>query len=380
MPASRDIQDRDAVKTATECLLIIDDEQANIQVLGSMLGNAGFEILPATNGEQALRRLAARPVDLILLDLLLPGMDGIEICRRIKQNTDWREIPVVFLSAVDDKSLVVRALESGGVDYITKPFNRAELLSRVRTHLMLKSMRDDLRRLAQDRQEMLAMISHHMQNHLAAMHMSAQLVLKRADAIGDASLRLLADNIMNASMETRTFIRTFLDNSSADHGLVIKLENISLAAAASRALKQYEDPAKRKGIALRREFPRAGTLVMADPIALNQVLDNLISNAVKFSPPGREIVVSVTAESGDAECRVRDHGPGFTDRDKPRLFHRYARLSAKPTGGEPSSGLGLSIARKLTRAMNGTLACESAPGSGATFILRLPLAAATNQG
>ncbi len=364
---------------ATDCLLIVDDQQPNIQVLGAMLGNVGFEILPATNGQQALKRLGARRVDLILLDLLLPGMDGLEVCRRIQENPDWKEIPIIFLSAVDDKNLIVRALEGGGVDYITKPFNKPELLSRVRTHLMLKSMRDHLRRLAQDKEEMLAMISHHMQNHLAAMHMSAQMVLKRAETNNDATLRLLAGNIMNSSSETRTFVRMFLDNSAADHGLSIKLEAISLAAAAARALKQYKDAAKRKEIALRHEFPGESSMVLADPIALNQVLDNLISNAVKFSPPGSEVTLSVTTAPDHAECRVRDNGAGFTEQDKTRLFQRYARLSARPTGGEPSTGLGLSIAQKLVRAMNGTLNCESASGQGATFILRLPAAATLNQ-
>lgn len=366
--------------TATDCLLIVDDEQANIQVLGAMLGNLGFEILPATNGEQALRRLAARRVDLILLDLLLPGMDGLEVCRRIQENPEWKEIPIIFLSAMDDKNLIVHALESGGVDYIIKPFNKPELVSRVRTHLMLKSMRDHLRRLAQDKEELLAMISHHMQNHLAAMHMSAQLVVKRAETNNDASLRLLASNIINASTETRTFVRTLLDNSAADHGLSIKVESISLAAAAARALERYEDAAKRKELALHHDFPEAGTMVLADPIALNQVLDNLISNAVKFSPPGKQILASVAVGPNYAECRVRDQGAGFTEQDKSRLFQRYARLSAKPTGGEPSTGLGLSIARKLARDMSGTLVCESSAGNGATFILRLPLAAATTQG
>ena len=136
--------------TAMDCLLVIDDQEANIQVLGTMLGKLGFEILPATSGAQALRRLNSRRPDLILLDLLMPGMDGFEICRRIQENPAWAEIPIIFLSASDDKNLIVRALESGGVDYITKPFNKLELISRVRTHLMLKTARDHLKRLAQD--------------------------------------------------------------------------------------------------------------------------------------------------------------------------------------------------------------------------------------
>src|SRR5580698_11307735 len=108
--------------TAMDCLLVIDDQETNIQILGNMLGKLGFEILPATSGAQALRRLNSRRPDLILLDLFMPGMDGFEICRRIQENPVWAEIPIIFLSASDDKNLIVRALESGGVDYITKPF------------------------------------------------------------------------------------------------------------------------------------------------------------------------------------------------------------------------------------------------------------------
>src|ERR1017187_7204237 len=126
------------IETSTCCLLVVDDQESNIQVLGAALGKLGFEILPATGGLQALRRLAVRRPDLILLDLLMPEMDGFEVCRRIRENADWAEIPIIFLSSVDDKRLIVRAFERGGVDYITKPFNHAELVTRMRTHLALK--------------------------------------------------------------------------------------------------------------------------------------------------------------------------------------------------------------------------------------------------
>jgi two-component system sensor histidine kinase/response regulator len=116
--------------------------------------------------------------------------------------------------------------------------------------------------------------------------------------------------------------------------------------------------------------------VQADPAALNQVLDNLLSNAIKFSPPGKQIRVAVCSPGkGYIECQVQDEGPGFSEKDKTRMFHRYARLSARPTGGEPSTGLGLSIVKKLVVAMHGELACESTPGNGATFAFRLPSAA-----
>jgi two-component system sensor histidine kinase/response regulator len=112
-------------------ILVVDDKAANIQIVGNMLGKLGYDIVPANDGPTALKRLALRPPDLILLDVLMPDVDGLEVCRRIRENPEWRHIPIIFLSAADDKDLIVRALEAGGVDYITKPFNRAEMVSRV---------------------------------------------------------------------------------------------------------------------------------------------------------------------------------------------------------------------------------------------------------
>jgi two-component system sensor histidine kinase/response regulator len=358
--------------TATDCLLVVDDQEANIQLLGSMLGKLGFEILPATNGEEALKRLSVRRPDLILLDLIMPGLDGFQICKRIQENPEWAEIPIIFLSASDDKNLVVRALESGGVDYITKPFNKLELISRVRTHLMLKTTRDHLKRLAQDKEEMIGMISHHLQNHLAGMNMSSQLLLDRAQANGDPKLLLMAENIRSSSNQMRAFVKSFLANAAADHGLHLRLEVVNLSTSAERAVGRYVDAARAKAIKLHAQSPEETISVRADAAALDQVLDNLISNAIKFSPPGKEISVTVRPTAHLVECEVRDQGPGFTEEDKIRIFHRYARLSAQPTGGEPSTGLGLSIAQKLVQGMGGELVCANAPEQGAVFILRLP--------
>ncbi len=353
-----------------DCLLVVDNQEANIQVLGAMLGKLGFEILPATGVAQALKHLAVRQPDLILLDLLTPGQDGLDLCRQIQENAVWAEIPIIFLSAADDKNLIVRALESGGVDYITKPFNKLELVSRVRTQLMLKTTRDHLKRLAQDKEELLGMISHHLQNHFAGMEMSSQVLLNRAPPDEGATARVLTE-IRNASGRMRAFVKSFLANTAADHQLNIRFQPVNLADAAARTAAQYEQAARAKGIAI-RTLPSADSLMVeADVTALMQVLDNLVSNAVKFSPPGTEVSLVAQPNGPWMECQVRDQGAGFSKEDKAAMFGRYARLSARPTGGEPSTGLGLNIARKLTRAMGGELTCESEPGKGATFFLRL---------
>ncbi len=353
-------------------ILVVDDQLTNIQLVGQVLGKLGYEIIPASDGATALRRLAPHPPDLILLDLLMPEMDGCEVCRRLRDNPDWKDIPVIFLSAADEKDIVVRALEAGGVDYLTKPFSQAELVSRVRTQLDLKFTRDRLRRLAEDKDELMGILTHDLKNHLGGMEMSAQLLRDRLDRAQpvDERAALLAENIANTSGRLLAFVKEFLANSAAEHGLQIKPSAILLADVVAAAVHQHGEAARRKQLELHISLP-AGVTVWADAAALGQVLDNLLSNAVKFSPPGKGIFIHVEPCATHVECRVQDQGPGFTDADKPRMFRRYARLSARPTGNEPSTGLGLSIVHKLVQEMDGELVCESNPGKGATFIVRL---------
>ena len=362
---------------AADCLLVVDDQAANIVLLQRMLDRLGFEILPAANGDEALKWLALRRPDLILLDLPMPRMDGFETCKRIQQNPEWADIPIIFISAWDDKNAIARALEMGGVDYLTRPFHPSELLSRVRTQLMLKTTRDHLKQLAEDKEELLGMISHHLQNRLAGTEMSAQMLLARAQSKDDPKLRLLAENIRSATSQMHAFIKALLANAAADRGLAVQLEPVRLPEAAVRAISRYQEAARGKQLVLRARLPSNGFVIQADPGALDQVFDNLLSNAVKFSPPGREISIFLQRASSQVECHIQDQGPGFTAADTTRLYQRYARLSARPTGGEPSTGLGLSIARKLVHAMNGELTCLSEPGHGATFVLRFPTCPST---
>ncbi len=353
-------------------VLVVDDQPANIQILGGMLGKLGCEIVPASDGPTALKRLALRIPDLILLDVLMPGMDGVEVCKRIQETPEWADIPIIFLSAADDKELIIRALEAGGVDYVTKPFNHAEMVLRVRTHLALKAARDQLKQLAEDKDELIGILAHDMKNHLGGMQMSARLLRERMARQGDGKLEQLCENICQSTGQLLSFVKEFLANSAADHGLSYNSQLISLTDAVTRATQDYQESARRKSLELELVVPDKPVMVSTDRTALGQVLDNLLSNAVKFSPPGKKITVSVRVADGAAEYSVQDEGPGFSEEDKSRMFRRYGRLSARPTGGEPSTGLGLSIVKKLVQNMGGELTCESAPGKGSNFRIRLP--------
>jgi two-component system, sensor histidine kinase and response regulator len=353
-------------------ILVVDDQPANIQIVGAVLGKLGHEIIPASDGATALKRVALRMPDLILLDLLMPGMNGCEVCLQLKLNPDWKDIPVIFLSAADDKELIVRALNAGGVDYITKPFNQAELISRVRTQLALKTARDQLKHLAEDKDELLGILAHDLKNFLGGINMSAELMSRQIERFKDERLTQLSDNMIRSSALAMAFVKEFLANSASDHGFSFKPAAVNLNEIANAAVEQYQEAARRKKIIIQMDFPPEAVIAHADFFALDQVLDNLISNALKFSPADREIFVSVRSINHHAECVVRDEGPGFTAEDKEKMFRRYGRLSARPTDGEPSTGLGLSIVRKLVQGMKGELLCESTPGNGATFTVRLP--------
>ncbi|MGV3756064.1 MAG: hybrid sensor histidine kinase/response regulator, partial [Verrucomicrobiota bacterium] len=335
----------------------------------------GYEIVPATDGATAMKRIALRAPDLILMDVIMPGLSGFEVCRQIRENPAWKDIPVIFVSAADDKELVVRAFDEGGVDYVTKPFNHAELLSRVRTHLMLKAARDRLYQLAEDKDELLGILAHDLKNHLSGMQLSAQLLKERMAPAGNPKTGRLVDNMCHSTSQLLGFVKEFLANASVDHGFQLQRQRVNLAESITSVVQEYQAAAARKNLQIHLALPTEGTHVYADTTALNQVLDNLLSNAVKFSLPERHIHIAVRPEDEFIECIIRDEGPGFTPDDKLRMFRRYGRLSARPTGGEPSTGLGLSIVKKLVLEMGGEVVCESQPGEGATFTLRLPSAA-----
>ncbi|HSJ02961.1 MAG: response regulator [Verrucomicrobium sp.] len=356
-----------------DTILIIDDQEQNLQIVGTILSMMDYDIIPAMSGEQAFKRLAVRKPDLILLDVMMPEMDGLEVCRRLQAHPDWSNIPVIFLSAADDKNLIVQALETGGVDYVTKPFNRAELLSRVRTHLALKHARDDLRLLAEDKDELLGILAHDLKNHLAGMKLSTKLLQERTEELPPRSARLV-DNIHDSTERMLAFVKEFLANQMAEN-LHVQAAPIDLKEIVASVGGRHEPIAAAKQINIVLELTNKAVMINGDHEMLEQTLENLVSNAIKFSPVATTVSLRVrNGATGYAICEVADQGPGFTEEDMTRMFRRYGRLSARPTGGEPSTGLGLSIVKRLIERMGGSIRMTSAPGEGAAFTLQLPLA------
>ena len=354
---------------AKATVLMVDDHEENLKVLAGILLPEGYDLIPADSGEQVFERLANRKPDLILLDVVMPGMSGVEVCRMLKRKPDLADIPVIFLSAADDKALVVEALESGGVDYIAKPFNQAELLTRVRTHIALKQARDSLALLAADKDQLIRVMAHDFKNQISGVLMSAKLLLERDEclALPERSLKLIR-NVDESSERMMGFLKSFLANQGTGKQ-VIKVRPLDVEEVVSGVLSDVEASATMKKTTLVRGSTVRDWRVLADANAARQVLDNLVENAVKFCPKGSRVEVSTELKEGSRiEVVVSDNGPGFTDADRDRMFQRYSRLSARPSGGEPSTGLGLFIAKTLMQEMGGDLRLDETE-TGARFVL-----------
>lgn len=352
-------------------VLVVDDQLHNVQVVGGMLTREGYEVIPATSGTQALQRFAVSKPDLVLLDVLMPEPDGFEVCRRIRDQSAGDAPPIIFLSAADDKDIIVRALECGGVDFVTKPFNRAELLARVRTHIELKQARDAVTRAVREKDELMSMVAHDLKNPLSAIRFSA-MTLAESSAVTGRTAQETVQHVVTTSEEMLAFIERFLSRKAreADPSFVSRVP-VDVGDIATE-LCHWHAIARRKDIALNIDVPGESVTVSTDPRALRQVLDNLVSNALKFTPPHGHVSVEVKGNKDGVVWLIDDSGPGFSEEDLTGLFRDYTRLSAQPTGGESSTGMGLAIAKRLSDRIGAELQATQSPAGGARMTLRFP--------
>lgn len=359
--------------TARGVVLVVDDQMQNIQVVGTVLTREGYEVIPATSGAQALQRIAARLPDLVLLDVVMPDVDGFAVCKRLREHPDTAGLPVIFVSAANDSETIVRGLEAGGVDYITKPFNKAELLARVRTQVDLQRARETTTRILRERENIVSMVAHDLKNPLGAIRFSAQTLLELPpEKIVTASD--LTGHIITTCDQMLKFIDRFLNNRAQE----TEHERMTTVPISGEQIKEmltaWYPTAKRKNTTLSVQLSETPFHASGDLFTVRQIVDNLMSNAVKFSPLGSQIVSRIYSENERFIIDIEDEGPGFTESDLARIFQDYTRLSARPTGGESSTGLGLAIAKRGADRMGAKLTVDNLPtGQGCIARLTLPL-------
>jgi signal transduction histidine kinase len=369
-----------------QLVLIVDDLPENLQVLAGHLTKAGYEILAAPNGARAIALVRNRKPDLILLDIMMPLMDGLEVCRILKSDVESADVPVIFLTARTETDEIVRGFQFGAVDYITKPFKSAELIARVRTHLELKGARDmlqtynrqlerireHLQRLNADKNRFLGIVSHDIRGAFGNVVSVSRLFADDASSPSPADIGDLLRDI-GVEAEHMIALAQNLLNIDAIEQRRLKLlrERVETGPLLDFAVNAHQLAAKVKGITL--HVTGDGSVIAGDVTACRQVLTNLISNAVKYSLPHACVWLDARADgAGQVVLSVRDEGPGLSPEDQLQLFRPFTRLSSQAAGHEHSVGLGLSIVKLMVEGMGGRVRCESLAGEGATFTVTLP--------
>ena len=364
-------------------ILVVDDDRINIRILEGILKKEGYGILSAETGEMALELCQSHQPDLILLDVMLPGIDGFETCRRLRAAHGNSCPPILFITAKAESEDIVAGFNAGGADYLPKPFRAKEALARIRTQMENRFYAAQLRKANEAKNKFLGMCAHDLRNPLASIRGLAEFL--RDPAIGplNAEQADIVSSIHGASHSMLDLVNELLDIATIEAGeLRLSLAPAPLRDLAEKSVRLAAIEAARKGTRIELDPESASPVVPLDAARIRQVVDNLLSNAVKYSPPGSLVLVRIdgpadpAAPGAMAVLSVRDQGPGIPEAERGRLFQDFGRLSVKPTGGEKSTGLGLAICRKIIEAHRGQIGAANQPGGGCVFSFCLPFSPA----
>jgi len=366
---------REAVKGR---ILVVDDQDANRLLMRDLLESQGHEVLEATGGTEALQRVGEAMPDVVLLDIGMPGMDGFEVCRRLKADLVTASIPVLLVTAMTQRDQRLLGIGAGANDYITKPVDRSDLSLRVgnairmrHLYLEVEAQYRQLEKLELLRDSLVHMIVHDLRSPLAGIR--AYLDLVKMDGAGKLDLELTQsiDAARKVAVEMTDMVSDLLDVSRLEVGKMplelapadmggLVVEAVTAAGASPRVRIRVEPPADK----LR---------VVCDAGVIRRVLTNLVVNAVKFTPSSGQIAVSVRGNGSEVKVEVVDTGPGIPPEYHEKVFEKYGQVEAARHGAKHSTGLGLTFCKLAVEAHGGQVGLESAVGAGSTFWIVLPV-------
>ncbi len=479
-------------------LLVVDDNESHREVMERFLGSKGFIVSTASGGEEALILIDAQRFDLVLLDILMPDIGGLDVLEKIRQKHSVADLPVILVTVKDQTDDIVEGLKRGANDYIIKPVDFQVALARIQTHLRLhqmqeeivaqkefnenliesayemiisvsldrkitsfnkaaiksfgyspdeilgkhvdvlyedpeqgiaihnkvlredgftgevvnkrkdgttfystlsssilrdknnnpigimgvsldrteqKKMEEERRKLASLKEEFLRIASHELKNPLTGIIGYASLIQRTLTPGKEMTdeMHEAAGKIMRLAEVMHHIVVDFLEFEAMEDGEVKTIkEKVDLNEIVKRVVEQYMDYAGTKKAALVSDLDPDLPIIKADPVRIEQVLSNMVNNALKFGGEENKVVITTHAYNRGVRLEVSDRGPGLSEEDMPRLFIKYARMSARPTGGERSSGLGLAICKKIIDMHKGEIGGENNPEGGATFWFTLP--------
>lgn len=347
-------------------IVVVDDTPENLHLLTDMLTEEGYRVRLAPNGERALATIQKEPPDMVLLDILMPQMDGFEVCRRLKADESLRDIPVIFISALDELFDKVTAFSVGGVDYIKKPFQIEEVLARVHTHLTLREMRQQLHAQNQELEAFAHTVAHDLKSPLSILIGFLDLMRFDEDDLPDSAVDLL-DKSMQSAHRMNNIINELLLLATV-RSEAIELSPVHMGDVVDQALDRLGQMTEEYAaeIDIQGNWP----LVLGYAPWLEEVWVNYLSNGLKYGgePPRLELG-AMAQDNGMTRFWVRDNGGGLSQEDQDRLFTEFTRLDKLRAQGH---GLGLSIVRRIMDKLGGEVGVESSPNEGSLFYFTLP--------
>jgi signal transduction histidine kinase len=360
-------------------VLIVDDTPANLEILTQMLKDRGHRPRPVPSGALALRAAEHEAPDLVLMDINMPEMDGFETCQKLKAQASLSEVPVLFISARSDTYDKLQAFRSGGVDYITKPFDLDEVTARIETHLELARLQRDLKvqygeltKLEQLRDNLVHMVVHDMRSPLSVIKMALSVLQDRDDDGLDEESKLDLEAATSCSDKLLVMVNNLLDLSRLESGsMPLNKRRVSIDSLVHDAMESIKTIAVDHILEVHHEA--GATEVHCDVDLVHRVLINLINNAIKFTPDGKEIRVFTSLEGAFLRVQVEDEGPGIDPEFHERIFEKFGQVS-KAGQRQPSTGLGLTFCKLAIESHGGQIGLDSRPGAGSSFWFTIPAA------
>jgi signal transduction histidine kinase len=354
-------------------ILVVDDQESIRKLVCLHLRKEGYEVLSACDGREGLVLANQHQPDIIVSDLMMPGMDGIEFCRHIKADKRLRETFFIMLTAkstIEDK---VEGFVSGADDYVVKPFNHHELLARIASAMRIRILEKELREVSDLKDEFLGMAAHDMRTPLTVIKGWCDLFAERL--LGDLTAEQVEaiEGINQQAALMLHLVNDLLDVAKIEAGKVqLSCAFHDIYAIISEYLRSQSLVSLKKHIALVNRVPAHLPRVWIDPERLGQVLSNLLSNAFKFSPEHATVTLSAIHNRDFVEVSVADTGVGIPPEDVAKMFEKFAQVSSRPTKGEKGTGLGLAIVKKIVELHGGKVWVKSKVGAGSTFTFSLP--------
>ncbi len=363
--------------TPRPSVLIVDDLPNNVRLLSIMLTEKGYQVRKAINGQMALNTVRSLIPDLILLDINMPDLNGYQVCEQLKADEKTREIPVIFISALDDVFDKVKAFQVGGVDYISKPFQGEEVMARIENQLTICRQKKQLQNEIKERQKTeetleiyLHAVSHDLRNPVIGMSMILNNLIKNSQGETKEVSRKILQQMADSCDRQLTLIDSLVETRQNDlWGVSLELNPLSLYEIGQQIGQEWELRLKENQATLINNFSPDLPLVNADAHHLWRVFENLLANALKHNPQGIIITFSARLEGNYLRCSIADNGVGISETQRKQLFDRYQRGN---NNNQISLGLGLYLCRQIIHAHGGEIGIMNNDEKGSQFWFTLP--------